>query len=87
MNALFKLSARPKLNSPNLLAVWPGVGNVAMIVATYMQRKLGFKDLGEIIASRFFDTIGILVKDNVVEAPSFHRTSFTTGKTRAAVVM
>jgi len=76
MKGLVKLSAQPKLNSPNMLAAWPGIGNVAMIVATYLLKKLGFKELGEIEASRFFDPIGVLVKNNVVEAPQFPRSKF-----------
>jgi len=76
MKGLVKLRAQPRLNSPNMLTAWPGVGNVAMIVATYLQRKLDFKELGEIEASRFFDPIGILVKDNVVEAPQFPQSKF-----------
>lgn len=76
MKNLVKFSARPRLNSPNMLTVWPGVGNVAIIVATYLERKLGFKELGEIEASHFFDPIGILVKNNVVEAPQFPQSKF-----------
>ncbi len=76
MKDLVKLHARPKLNSPNMLAVWPGVGNVAIIAATYLERKLDFKKLGDIEASHFFDPIGILVKDNVVEAPQFPQSKF-----------
>ena len=76
MKDLVKLYARPKLNSPNMLTAWPGIGNVAMIVATYLQRKLDFKELGEIEASQFFDPIGVLVKDNVVEAPQFPQSKF-----------
>ncbi len=76
MKDLVKLRARPKLNSPVMLAAWPGIGNVALIVATYLKRKLGFKELGEIEASHFFDPIGIIVKDNVVEAPQFPQSKF-----------
>ena len=76
MNKLVKLRARPVLNSPNMLAAWPGVGNVAMIIAAYLERKLGFKELGEIRASHFFDPIGVLVKNNVVEAPQFPQSRF-----------
>ncbi len=71
MSNLVKLYARPKLNSPNMIAAWPGISNVAMLVATYLGKKLDFKRLGEIKASYFFDPIGIVVKDNVVEAPQF----------------
>jgi len=76
MKELVKLYARPELNTPVMLAAWPGIGNVAIIVATYLKRKLDFKELGEIEASNFFDPIGIIVKDNVVEAPQFPQSQF-----------
>ena len=83
MSDLVKLHARPKLNSPNILAAWPGIGNVAMIVANYLKSKLGFKELGSLEASYFFDHIGVLVKDNVVEAPSFPQSQFYYWKNKA----
>jgi len=76
MSDLVKLYARPKLNSPNMLAAWPGIANVAMLVATYLEKKLDFKRLGEIEASHFFDPIGVVVKNNVVEAPQFPQSRF-----------
>ena len=76
MKDLVKLYARPKLNSPSMLAAWPGIGNVSIIVATYLKRKLDFNELGEIEASHFFDPIGVVVKDNVVEAPQFPQSKF-----------
>jgi len=59
-----------------MIAAWPGVGNVAMLVANYLERKLDFKRLGEIEPSHFFDPIGVVVKDNVVEAPQFPQSRF-----------
>ncbi len=76
MKELVKLYAKPKLKSPNMLAAWPGIGSVAIIVATYLKRKLDFKELAEVEASRFFDPIGVLVKDNVVEEPQFPESRF-----------
>ena len=76
MKDLVKLYARPRLKSPNMLAAWPGIGNVAIIVATYLERKLGFKELAEVEASHFFDPIGVIVKDSVVEAPQFPQSKF-----------
>jgi proteasome assembly chaperone (PAC2) family protein len=76
MNSLVKLHARPKLNAPNMLAAWPGIGNVAMIVANYLKSKLNFKELAVIDASYFFDPIGVSVRDNVVEAPNFPQSQF-----------
>lgn len=76
MSDLVKLHARPRLNSPNMLAAWPGVSNVSIIVATYLQRKLGFRKLGEVEASYFFDPIGVVVENNVIEAPQFPQSEF-----------
>jgi proteasome assembly chaperone (PAC2) family protein len=76
MKGIVKLHARPKLNSPNMLAAWPGIGNVATIAANYLKSKLGFKELGTLDASYFFDPIGVLVRENVVEAPNFPQSQF-----------
>lgn len=73
---LIKLRARPKLSSPVMLAAWPGVSNVATITASYLKSKLPFKELGEINAAHFFDPIGVLAIDNVVEAPQFPLSRF-----------
>jgi uncharacterized protein len=76
MRDLIKLYARPKLNTPNLLAAWPGVGNVAIIIATYLSNKMMFKDLAEIEPASFFDPTGVLVEDSIIEAPQFPRSKF-----------
>jgi len=76
MSNIIKIRARPKLKSPNMLAAWPGIGNVATIVASYLKSKLGFKGLGALEASYFFDPTGVLVRNNVVEAPNFPQSQF-----------
>jgi len=76
MRDLIKINARPKLNSPNMLATWPGVGNVAVIIATYLTSKLNFKELAEIQPNMFFDPTGVIVEDSIIEAPQFPRSKF-----------
>ena len=76
MSDLIKIRARPKLNSPNMIAAWPGISSVATIVATYLKKKLDFKDLAEIVAPYFFDPIGVMVRDSVVEEPQFPQSQF-----------
>ena len=66
-----------------MIAAWPGIGNVSMLVATYLERKLDFKRLGEVEASHFFDPIGVVVQDNVVEAPEFPQSKFYYRKNEA----
>ncbi|MBM2825551.1 MAG: hypothetical protein HW402_1215 [Dehalococcoidales bacterium] len=76
MSDLFRYSARPTLHTPNMVAAWPGISNVALIVANYLKKKLDFKELGEVEAAHFFDPIGVFVKNNVVEAPQFPQSKF-----------
>ena len=76
MSSVVKITGRPRLKSPNLLAAWPGVGNVAVVIANYLKAKLPFKELGYLDAPTFFDPIGVQVKDNVVEAPTFPQSRF-----------
>jgi len=77
---IIKLRARPRLKSPVMLASWPGISNVAPIVTSYLKTKLAFKELGEIDAAYFFDPIGVLAKNNVVEAPQFPMSRFYYAK-------
>jgi len=76
MNEIVRIFARPRLKSPVMLASWPGIGNVSVIVATYLLRKLDFKDLGEVEPSAFFDAIGVVARDNIVEEPQFPQSQF-----------
>jgi proteasome assembly chaperone (PAC2) family protein len=59
-----------------MLAAWPGVGNVAMLVANYLLDKFDFKDLAEIDANEFFDPIGVLSRQHLIEAPQFPQSHF-----------
>ena len=54
-----------------------------MIVADYLLRKRPFKDLAEIEAAYFFDPIGVVARNNVVEAPQFPQSRFYYYKTSA----
>jgi proteasome assembly chaperone (PAC2) family protein len=76
VNELVRLFARPRLKKPVMLASWPGIGNVSIIAATYLLRKLDFKDLGEIEPSAFFDAVGVVARDNIVEEPQFPQSQF-----------
>jgi proteasome assembly chaperone (PAC2) family protein len=91
MSNLAKIKARPKLESPVMLAAWPGVGNVSMVLANYLLKNLDFKELGEINAPYFFDPIGVIARDNVVEAPQFPQSKFyyrkAVGKTERDLIL
>ncbi|MCL2141147.1 MAG: PAC2 family protein [Dehalococcoidia bacterium] len=76
LSDIIKIRARPKLKEPNLFAAWPGISNVAMIVATYIARKLEFKELASVRAPFFFDPIGVMVRNSIVEEPQFPQSRF-----------
>ncbi|MFH0847340.1 MAG: PAC2 family protein [Chloroflexota bacterium] len=82
MNGQVKFFARPKLKNPVLLASWPGVSNVSLNVTTYLLKKLPFKKLAEIEPLDFFEPIGVMVRNSIVEAPQFPRSEFYYWKNR-----
>jgi proteasome assembly chaperone (PAC2) family protein len=76
MKDIIKIHARPKLKDPIMLASWPGIGDVSIIVASYLLKKLNFKELAEIEPSHFFDAIGVVARDNIIEEPHFPQSRF-----------
>ena len=70
------LREQPSPESCSLLASWPGIGNVSLLVAKYLKEKLGAEEIGEINPIGFFEPVGILVRDNIVESPSFPKSKF-----------
>ena len=76
MKSPIKLYKEPRRKACDLLAVWPGIGNVALIVARYIKDKLKAEEIGEIEPFDFFDPIGVMVKSNIIEAPQFPESKF-----------
>jgi proteasome assembly chaperone (PAC2) family protein len=76
MKKLVKFHKEPRPRACDLLAAWPGIGNLSLIVTRYLREKLEAEEIGEIEPFTFFDPIGVMVKDNVVEAPQFPEGKF-----------
>ncbi len=76
MKSTVKLYKEPRPKACDLIAAWPGIGNVALIVAKYLKDKLNAEEIGEIEPFDFFDPIGIMVKGNIIEAPQFPESKF-----------
>jgi uncharacterized protein len=72
---IIKLHKDPKREC-DLLASWPGIGNVSLILAKYLKDKLPAEEIGEVEPFNFFDPIGVMVKNNVIETPQFPQNSF-----------
>ncbi|MDB5390712.1 MAG: hypothetical protein JWM11_6358 [Planctomycetaceae bacterium] len=55
-----------KLNKPWLVAVWPGMGNVALSAGYYMISKLGMHLLAEFSPKELFEMEHVEVKDGLI---------------------
>lgn len=60
------MTAEEKLHDPWLVAVWPGMGGVAITAGYYLMAKLGMHLLLEFPATEFFDVEQIEVKDGLI---------------------
>lgn len=54
-------------NNPWLVAVWPGMGNVAISAGYYLMAKLGMEQLAEFSPAELFDVEQVNVKDGVIQ--------------------
>lgn len=70
------LTETPDVENCVMLASWPGIGNVSLILARYLKEKLGAHEIGEIDPVHFFEPVGVNVEDNVVEQPRFPESKF-----------
>jgi uncharacterized protein (TIGR00162 family) len=71
-----KLKTKLITRDCDFIASWPGIGNVSLIIAKYIQEKLKAREIGYIEPFNFFDPIGVMVKNNVIEAPQFPENKF-----------
>ena len=76
MKNAIKLLKEPKARDCDLFASWPGIGNVSLIIAKYLRDKLPAEEIGTIEPFEFFNPIGVMVKNNIVETPQFPESKF-----------
>jgi proteasome assembly chaperone (PAC2) family protein len=76
MKNAVRLNKEPKSKDCDLLASWPGIGNVSLILAKYLKDKLGADEIGVVEPFDFYTPIGVMVKNNIVEAPQFPESKF-----------
>ena len=55
-----------RLHKPWLIAVWPGMGHVAISAGYYLMAKLGMHFLSEFPAHELFDVEHVEVKDGLI---------------------
>jgi proteasome assembly chaperone (PAC2) family protein len=62
-----------KLNQPWLVAVWPGMGQIASSAGYYLMAKLGMHLLSELSPEGLFDIDAVAVKDGVYQRAGLPR--------------
>ena len=72
----YKLYKQPRPKSCSMFVSWPGIGDVSLIAAEYLKEKLNAVEIGEIESANFFEPVGVVVQDNVVENPRFPENKF-----------
>ena len=70
------MAAELKLNQPWMVAVWPGMGHVAISAGYYLMAKLGMHILTEFPAHELFDVEHVEVKDGLISTGRLPRSRF-----------
>ena len=65
-----------RLNNPWLVAVWPGMGHVAISAGYYLMAKLGMHLLAELSAQDLFDVEHVEVKGGLIHTGRLPRSRF-----------
>src|SRR4029077_13693481 len=65
-----------KLNKPWLVAVWPGMGHVAISAGYYLMAKLGMHVISELSAREFFEIEHVEVKGGLIRTGRLPRSQF-----------
>jgi proteasome assembly chaperone (PAC2) family protein len=76
MKEVIKLHKLPRPKTCVMLASWPGIGDVSLTAAKYLVEKLNAVEIGEIEPVKFFEPMGVTVRDNVVDSPRFPESKF-----------
>src|SRR5438552_18290023 len=66
----------PKLTQPWLVAVWPGMGQVAISAGYYLMAKLGMHGLAEFSPRELFDVEHVEVKKGSIRSGRLPRSRF-----------
>lgn len=70
------LRKKPKLENPDLIASWPGIGKVGSIVVDTLRKQIGAEEMGEIEPWEFFYPRQLLIRADVLEELRFPASKF-----------
>jgi len=82
-----QITKRPKLNSPDLIACWPGIGNVGIIAADSLRRQTGAVEMGYIEPVDFFYPSKVTIQQGQLVSLEFPRSAFYYSKTEKGDIL
>ena len=62
-----KLYKEPKLERPDLICGWPGIGRIGIMAVDYLRRAIAGKELGEIEPWDFFEPRKVTIRDGLLK--------------------
>ena len=68
------MNEQVQLNHPWLVAVWPGMGHVALNAGLYLRTKLGMNSGAELESGNIFDVEAVEVRDGIIQPARLPRT-------------
>ena len=71
-----RLHKEPKLEKPDLVASWPGIGNIGVIAVDTLRGQTRAEELGEIEPWDFFYPRKVLIKGGILEDLEFPSSKF-----------
>jgi uncharacterized protein len=76
-----RITKRPKLREPDLIACWPGIGNVGVITADVIRKQTGGEQLGYIEPWDFFYPKAVTIDQGELTALDFPLSHFYYSET------
>ena len=71
-----KLYKEPKLEKPDLICGWPGIGRIGIIAVDYLRRAIAAEELGEIEPWDFFEPNKVTIQDGLLKDLEFPANKF-----------
>ena len=71
-----KLYKEPKLENPDMIACWPGIGNIGVITVDTLRSQIRAEELGEIEPWDFFYPRKVIIKAGILEDLEFPSNKF-----------
>ncbi len=71
-----KLYKEPKLERPDLICGWPGIGGIGIMAVDYLRRSIAAEELGEIESWDFFEPRKVTIRDGLLKGLEFPTNKF-----------